>query len=107
MSESLAAASILCTRRVALRLGVERQRHFVWGRRPLLVRSSNSEDGAVGDALRETVAVAFVLVTWRHLAFACWKPWWRTQDSDQAKRLRITLVLVRQVAVDVGRDLVS
>ena len=77
------------------------------GKRPLLVRSSNSEDGAVGDALRETVAVAFVLVTWRHLAFACRKPWWRTQDGDQAKRLGITLVLVGQVAVDVGRDLVS
>ena len=55
---SLAAASILCTRLVTLRLGVERQRHFVRGRRPLLVRSSDSEDGAVGDASRETVAVA-------------------------------------------------
>ena len=58
LSESLAAAIILCTRRVTLRLGVERQRYFVRGRRPLLVRSSNSEDGAVGDTLRETVAVA-------------------------------------------------
>ena len=58
LRESLAAASTLCTRRVTLRLGVEWQRHFVWGRRPLLVRSSNSEDGVVGDALRETVAVA-------------------------------------------------
>ena len=57
LSESLAAASILCTRRVTLRLGVERQPHFVRGRRPLLVRSSNSEDGVVGDASRETVAV--------------------------------------------------
>ena len=51
-------ASNHCIRRVTLRLGVERQRHFVRGMRPLLVRSSNSEDGAVGDALRETVAVA-------------------------------------------------
>jgi hypothetical protein len=58
LERSLAAASILCTRRVTLRLGVERQRHFVRGRRPRLVRSSNSEDGAVGDASRETVAVA-------------------------------------------------
>ena len=57
LSESLAAASILCTHRVTLRLGVERQRHFVRGRIPLLVRSSNSEDSAMGDALRETVAV--------------------------------------------------
>ena len=57
LSESLAAASILCTRCVTLRLGVERQRHFVRGRRPLLVRSSDSEDGAVGDGSRETVAV--------------------------------------------------
>ena len=48
-----------------------------------------------------------VLVTWGHLAFACREPWWRTQDGDQAKRLGITLVLVGQVAVDVGRDLVS
>src|SRR6185369_11487008 len=40
-----------------------------------------------------------VLVTWRHLAFACRKPWWRTQDGDQAKRLGITLVLCEQVAV--------
>ena len=71
------------------------------------MRSSNSEDGAVGDALRETVAVAFVLVTWDHLAFACQEPWWRTQDGDQAKGLGITLILVGQVAVDVGRDLVS
>ena len=92
---------------MTLRLGVERQRHFVRGRSPLLVRSPNSEYGVVGDALRETVAVAFVLVTWRHLAFACRKPWWRMQDSDQAKRLGITLVRVGQVAVDVGRDLVS
>ena len=59
LERSLAAASILCTRRVTLRLGVERQRHFVRERRPLLVRSSDSgEDGAVGDASRETVAVA-------------------------------------------------
>ena len=58
LERSLAAASILCTRRVTLQLGVERQRHFVRGRRPPLVRSSNSEDGAIGDALRETVAVA-------------------------------------------------
>ena len=58
LERSLAAASNLCTRRVTLRLGVEWQRHFVRGRRPLLVRSSNSEDGAVGDASRETVAVA-------------------------------------------------
>ena len=57
LSESLAVASILCTCRVTLRLGVEQQRHFVRGRRPLLVRSSNSEDNAVGDASRETVAV--------------------------------------------------
>ena len=41
------------------------------------------------------------------LAFACRKSWWLTQDGDQAKRLGITLVLVGQVAVDVGRDLVS
>jgi len=58
IERSLAAASNHCNRRVTLRLGVERQRHFVRGRRPLLVRSSDSEDGAVGDALRETVAVA-------------------------------------------------
>ena len=58
LERSLAAASNHCTRRVTLRLGVERQRHFVQGRRPLLVRSSDSEDGAVGDALRETVAMA-------------------------------------------------
>ena len=58
LSESLAVASILCTCRVTLRLGVERQRHFVRGRRPLLVRSSDSEDGAVGDASRETVVMA-------------------------------------------------
>ena len=58
LSESLAAASILCTHRVTLRLGVESQRHFVRGRRPLLVRSSDSEDDVVGDASRETVAVA-------------------------------------------------
>ena len=70
------------------------------------MRSSDSEDGAIGDALRETVAVA-VSWTWRHLAFACRKPWWRTQDGDQAKRHGITLVLAGQVAVDVGRDLVS
>jgi len=36
LRESLAAASTLCTRRVTLRLGVEWQRHFVRGRRPLL-----------------------------------------------------------------------
>ena len=48
-----------------------------------------------------------VLVTWGHLAFACRESWWRMQDGDQAKRLGITLVLVGQVAVDVGRDLVS
>ena len=53
MSESLAAVSILCTRRVTLRLGVERQRYFVRGRRPLLVRSSDSEDGAVGDSSKK------------------------------------------------------
>ena len=58
LERSLAAASNHCNRRVTLRLGVERQRHFVRGRRPLLVRSSDSEDGAVGDALREMVAVA-------------------------------------------------
>ena len=58
LKRSLAAASILGTRRVTLRLGVERHRHFVRGRRPLLVRSSNSEDGADGDASRETVMVA-------------------------------------------------
>ena len=58
LSESLDAASILCTRRVTLRLGVERQRHFVRERRPLLVRSSNSEDSAVSDALRQIVVVA-------------------------------------------------
>ena len=58
LERSLSAASILYTRRVTLRLGVERQRHFVRRRRPLLVRSSDSEDGAVGDASRETVAVA-------------------------------------------------
>ena len=58
LERSLDAASNHCTRRVTLRLGVERQRHFVRGRRPLLVRSSDSEDGAVGDASRETVAVA-------------------------------------------------
>ena len=58
LERSLAAASILCTHRVTLRLGVERQRHFMRGRRPLLVITSNSEDGAIGDALRETVAVA-------------------------------------------------
>ena len=57
LERSLAAAIILCTRRVTLRLGVERQRHFVRGRRLLLVRSSDSEDGASGDASRETVAV--------------------------------------------------
>ena len=85
LSESLAAANILCIRRVTLRLGVELQRHFV--------RSSDSEDGAVGDALGETGG-GLVLVTWHHLAFACRKPWWRTQDGDQAKRLGITLVLV-------------
>ena len=70
------------------------------------MRSSDSEDGAVGDASREMVAVAFVLMTWGHLGFACRKSWWRTQDGDQAKRLGITLVCVGQVAVDVGRDLV-
>ena len=48
-----------------------------------------------------------ILVTWWHLAFACRVPWWPTQDDDQAKRLGITLVLVGQVTVDVGRDLVS
>ena len=58
LERSLAVASILCTHRVTLRLGVESQRHFVRGRRPLLVRSSDSEDGVVGDASRETVAVA-------------------------------------------------
>ena len=69
--------------------------------------SSDSEDGAVGDASRETVAVVLFLVTWGHLAFACREPWWRTQDGDQAERLSITLVRVGQMAVDVGRDLVS
>ena len=58
LERRLAAESNHCTRRVILLLGVERQRHFVRGRRPLLVISSNSEDGAVGDALRETVVVA-------------------------------------------------
>ena len=58
LERSLAVASILCTRRVTLRLGVERQRHFVREMRPLLVRSSDSEDDAVGDASREIVAVA-------------------------------------------------
>ena len=58
LERSLAAASNHYNRRVTLRLGVERQRHFVRGRRPLLVRSSDSEDGAVGDASRETVVVA-------------------------------------------------
>ena len=58
LSESLAVASILCTCRVTLRLGVEQQRHFVRGRKLLLVRSSDSEDGAIGDSSRETVAVA-------------------------------------------------
>ena len=82
---------------MTLRLCVERQRHFVRGRRPLLVRSSDSEDGGGG----------LVLVTWGHLAFACRELWWRTQDGDQAERLDITLVRVGQVAVDVGRDLVS
>ena len=61
LERSLAAAIILCIRRVTLRFGVERQRHFVRGKRPLLVRSSNSEDGAVGDALRETVTMAVAL----------------------------------------------
>ena len=58
LREVLLRQAILVIRRVTLRLGVERQRHFVRGRTPLLVRSSDSEDGAVGDALRETVAVA-------------------------------------------------
>ena len=58
LERSLAAASNYYTCRVTLLLGVERQRHFVRGRRPLLVRSSESEDGVVGDASRETVAVA-------------------------------------------------
>ena len=58
LERSLVAASNHCNRRVTLRLGVERQRHFARERRPLLVRSSDSEDGAVGDALREMVAVA-------------------------------------------------
>ena len=58
LERSLAAASNHCIRRVTLRLGVERQRHFVRGRRPLLVRSSDSEDVAIGDTLREIVAVA-------------------------------------------------
>ena len=58
LERSLAAASNHCNRRVTLRLGVERQRHLVRGRRPLLVRSSNSEDGAIGDASRLTVVVA-------------------------------------------------
>ena len=69
------------------------------------MRSSDSEDGAVGDASRDGSG-GLVLVTWGHLAFVCREPWWRTQDGDQAKRLGITLVLVGQVAVDVGRDLV-
>ena len=58
------------------------------------MRSSHSEDGAVGDTSRETVRGDLVLVTWRHLAFAYRKAWWRTQDGDQAKRLGITLVRV-------------
>ena len=58
LERSLAAVSNHCTRRVILRLGVERQRHFVRGRRPLLVRSSDSEDGAMGDTSRETVVVS-------------------------------------------------
>ena len=58
LERSLAVASNHCNRCVTLRLGVERLRHFVRGRRPLLVRSSDSEDSAVGDGLRETVAVA-------------------------------------------------
>ena len=69
------------------------------------MRSSDSEDGAVGDALRDGGG-GLVLVTWGHLAFACREPWWRTQDGDQAERLGITLVRVGQVAVDVGRDFV-
>ena len=52
--------------------------------------------------LRERLGL--VLVTWGQLAFACRKPWWRTQDGDQVKRLGITLVRVGQVAVDTGRD---
>ena len=71
------------------------------------MRSSDSEDDAIGDASRETVAVALSSRETRHLAFACRKPWWRTQDGDQAKRLGITLVRAGQVAMDVGRDLVS
>ena len=61
LERSLDAASNHCTRRVTLQLGVEWQQHFMWGRRPLLVRSSDSEDGAMGDASRETVAVAVAL----------------------------------------------
>ena len=71
------------------------------------MRSSYSEDGADGDALRETVAVAL--------------PWWlgdtlpllvrslcgERKTVIKAKRLGITLILGGQVAVDVGRDLVS
>ena len=49
LSESLAAASILCTRRVTLRLGVEWQRHFVRGKRrpPPWWRSSVVDFGRV------------------------------------------------------------
>ena len=57
------------------------------------MRSSNSEDGAVGDASRETVAVA-CLGDLGSLSFCFREPWLRMQDGDQAKRLGITLVLL-------------
>ena len=27
-----------------------------------------------------------VLVTWWHLAFTCWEPWWRVQDGDRKRQ---------------------
>ena len=70
------------------------------------MRSSDSEDGAVV-TLRERRWRCTRLSVLGALAFACREPWWRMQEGDQAKRLGITLVRVGQVAVDVGRDLVS
>ena len=51
------------------------------------MRSSDSEDGAVGDALRDGGG-GLVLVTIGHLAFACREPWWRTQDGNQSEETR-------------------
>ena len=70
------------------------------------MRSSNSEDDAVGDG-RERRWRWPCLGDLVPLSFCLSEALVANARHDQAKRLDITLVLVGQVTVDVGRDLVS